>query len=152
MKNESREDRIRQEIQKLLSEQARSKGKEDSTVVFHMLNVKALKLPFQLLKKYEHYLDLLWNTNVTFGYPDLTDEQRAALEKVHLNVVCIQAELPLSEKNLDPHILFVTDRETFTEEIERLACEIGDMEFAVRIRDCMYSDLGMLPDWGFMEG
>lgn len=110
----------------------------DDEVVFFSLNITALKIPFLLLTTYKDYVNLLWETNLNFGDYGLTEENVILLKKVRLDVVsCLDAEL-------STFILFIINRNLFTEDVNKMVRKIGDIPFAVRIRDCMYSDHSLL--------
>lgn len=119
----------------------RDNAEKDDRVVFHALNVAKLKIHPHLLATYEQYVNVLWETNVFFGFDDLTEEQKTALEKIEFEIVYFQ------EDGLTPRLLFIIDKDYYSMDLKELVSERGDMDFAERIMNCMYSDLGISPDF-----
>jgi len=139
---------IKRQMQEGVHSKKRGSDEEDDRVVLHALNLTKLKIPFHLIYKYKQDIDLLWKTNVTFGFNDLAEEEKVILEKIEFKIVYFLKEnCDLSEENLEPFLLFIIDKDYVTKDLKKIVTENGDMDFAERIMNCMYSDLGILPDF-----
>jgi len=112
---------------------------KDNRVIFHTLNIRCLNIPSHLLTTYEQYVTVLWETNVYFGFEDLTEKEKTMLEKMEFEIMFLQ------EKELVPYLMFIIDKDYFTKDLKKTVIEKGGMDFAKRIVNCMYSDLGILP-------
>ena len=133
---------------KVFTQKKRGRDEKEDRVVLHALNLAKLKIPFRLIYKYKQDIDLLWKTNVTFEFDDLTEKEKVILEKIEFKIVYFLKEnCDLSEENLEPFLLFIIDKDYVTKDLKKIVTEKGDIDFAERIMNCMYSDLGILPDF-----
>lgn len=116
----------------------KNSSEKDNRVVFHALDVSELDIPVNLLGKYKEYVNVSWEANVYFGFSDLTDKEKMQLGKIEFDIVFFQ------KNGLKPNLLFIIDKDFYTVDLKKLVYERGDIDFAKRIMNCMYSDLGML--------
>lgn len=115
---------------------------KDDRLIFNALDIGRLNIPPHLLGKFEEYINLLWKTNVLFGFSNLTEAEQEVLERIEFKIVFFQKD------GLVPQILFIIDKKYLNADIREFAKRKADLAFAERILGCMYSDLGVLPSNG----